>query len=78
LLFALLKLPPKFVTFQQKCATHRNNLSRYVSFWLYRARLGAVFSTLEKLGAAARYFFAMETTAIIHRRYMPGIVMLTH
>jgi hypothetical protein len=36
------------------------------------------FSALKKLGARARYYFSMETTAIIHRRYMPGIVMLTH
>jgi hypothetical protein len=78
---ALLKVLAEYVTFRQKCATHCNSLFRDVSFSLhfwFSARSTRNFFAAENNRARICYFFSMETTAIIHRRYMPRMVMLTH
>jgi hypothetical protein len=76
---ALLKLPAKYVTFRRKCASHCNSLFRSVSFSLHFLTRGAIcarFSPDDRHRIGPGYFFSMKIAALIHRRYMPLVVML--
>jgi hypothetical protein len=71
---ALLKLRAKYMTFRRKCAVHCNSLFSDVSFPLHLPSLGASGTLLfcaARQRARFGYFFSTETTALIHRRYMP-------
>jgi hypothetical protein len=49
-----------------------------VSFALHFEPSAGSARVAEKPQHRISYYFSMQTTAIVHRRYMPQIVMLRH